>query len=72
MNMKNTILALMLMAFFWVGCGPQSDSQDDFSNQETEELEGAMETDSVANKIEELKNDIEESSEKLDELVNDI
>lgn len=72
--MKNTILTLMLLGFLTTGCN-MSTQKEESSNQQTEEMElkeKINHADSISAQFEEAKNEIDESSKKIDELLNDL
>lgn len=71
--MKKSILVLVLLALLSVGCGGKKNNPKEVqSSQETETLELGNEVDSISTEIESVIIEIEESSEKLDELLNDL
>jgi len=68
--MKKLILALSLMALFIVACG---EKKNQTQSKENLELQKQVETmDSTTKEFEIIKQDIDESSENLDELLKDL
>lgn len=67
--MKKYFVFIALFALLMAGCGTNTEKGtpvDEVAEQEISEL------DSLTNEIEELKADIEESAEKLDELIDEL
>ncbi len=70
--MKNLILTTSMFALFLLGCGGNAEQQAQ-EEAEAAQLQEEIETiDSLSTELETLKNDIEESSENLDELLNEL
>lgn len=70
--MKRFILAFMLLPFIMVSCGePQENKRA--QDPEVIEIQKEMEIiDSSTKEMEQVKKEIDESSEKLDELLEDL
>lgn len=74
--MKKSILVFMLLAVLTIGCREKKNNKDKVnSSPETENLELKKEINSIesaSTEIENVKIEIEKSSEKLDELLKDL
>ncbi|MEE4198609.1 MAG: hypothetical protein V2I54_13300 [Bacteroidales bacterium] len=66
--MKKIILVLAVATLFMVGCTSGTSKKEPVGQQKTE----AAEADSITQKIDQTKKDIEESTEELDELVKNL
>ncbi|ACF13894.1 hypothetical protein Ctha_1431 [Chloroherpeton thalassium ATCC 35110] len=76
MNMKTSIYMSALLAVLFIGCGEKADTNKEVpSVEKTDSVETkgtTTATDSAENKIQDIKSEIENSSEKLDKIINEL
>jgi peptidoglycan hydrolase CwlO-like protein len=66
--MKKIIFTFLAASLLIAGCGPSASEKKEIEKLEAE----AVELDSISNVIETAKQDIEEATQELDELINEL
>lgn len=66
--MKKIIFTIMAASLLIAGCGPSASEKKEIEKLEAE----ALELDSISDVIETAKQDIEETTKELDELINEL